>query len=163
MTNQGGAACGRCMKMCPYNNEGLLKHRVLLWVATRFPASRAWLAKLDDKIGHGAINPVKHWWAEIEMIGGKAVVPKHVNRRGVAADLGFVKKPGHRVSYVNADMLPPPNWREAYPVDRKAALAAAAQLETPAEARARKARGGPPPAHYTQTPPVPGPEPTEHA
>jgi ferredoxin len=23
MTNMGGAACGRCMKTCPYNNEGL--------------------------------------------------------------------------------------------------------------------------------------------
>ena len=49
MTNMGGAACGRCMKTCPYNNEGLLVHRVLLWVATKFPPARGYLARLDDR------------------------------------------------------------------------------------------------------------------
>ncbi len=154
MTNVGGAACGRCMKMCPYNNEGLAVHRLLLWIATRFPSSRAFLARLDDQVGNGEINPVKRWWADIEMIGGKAVVPKHVNRRGLEREKGFAKKASHKVSYINADMLPPPNWRAAYPVDRAAALAAADRLETPAQARERIRRGGPKPAHYDQTPPV---------
>jgi len=152
MTNVGGAACGRCMKMCPYNNEGLAVHRLLLWVATRFPASRAFLARLDDRVGNGEINPVKRWWADIEMVGGKGVVPKHINRRGLEREKGFAKKASHKVSYINADMLPPPNWREAFPVDRAAALAAADRLETPAQARERVRRGGAKPAHYNQTP-----------
>jgi hypothetical protein len=49
-----------------------------------------------------------------------------------------------------------PNDLEAQPVDRKAATAAMALVETPDEARARKAAGGPPPAHYTPTPPREG-------
>jgi reductive dehalogenase len=154
MTNVGGAACGRCMKMCPYNNEGLAVHRLLLWIATHFPASRGLLARLDDRVGNGEVNPVKRWWADIEMVGGKAVVPKHVNRRGLDRDKGFAKKASHKVSYINADMLPPPNWREAFPVDRAAALAAAGRLETPAQARERVRKGGPKPAHYNQTPPT---------
>jgi hypothetical protein len=86
------------------------------------------------------------------MVGGKAVVPKHVNRRGLEREKGFAKKASHKVSYINADMLPPPNWREAFPVDRAAALAAADRLETPAQARERARRGGAKPAHYNQTP-----------
>ena len=39
-------------------------------------------------------------------------------------------------------------------VDRKAALAAAALLETPAAAWERKQRGEPTPDHYTATPPA---------
>jgi len=154
MTNAGGAACGRCMKMCPYNNEGLLVHRLLLWVATRFPASREYLARLDDRVGNGEINPVKRWWADLEVIDGKVVAPKHVNRRDLDREKGFAKKATHKVSYINADMLPPPNWREAFPVDRAAALAAAERLETPAQARERVRRGGPKPAHYNQPPAV---------
>ena len=51
-------------------------------------------------------------------------------------------------------MLPPPDFRTAFKADRKAGLEAAALLETPAEARARVARGGAKPAHYEPTPPM---------
>jgi hypothetical protein len=50
--------------------------------------------------------------------------------------------------------MPPPNAAEPWPVDRKAALAAASALETPAEARARAAAGGPMLAQYRPTPPA---------
>jgi hypothetical protein len=51
-------------------------------------------------------------------------------------------------------MMPPPNDPSPHVVDRKAALAARELLETPDEARRRKAAGGPMPAHYVATPPV---------
>ena len=52
-------------------------------------------------------------------------------------------------------MMPEPDAAGTpHTVDRKAALAAAALLETPAEARERKQRGEPAPAHYTATPPA---------
>ncbi len=154
MTNAGGAACGRCMKMCPYNNEGLLLHRVLLWISTRFPASHAWLARWDDKVGRGEVNPVKHWWADLEVVDGKVVRPKQVNRRGLNLEKTAKMKENHKVSYHNANMLPPPDYREPFRIDRKAALAAADVLETPEQARERVRRGGPKPAHYTPTPPA---------
>jgi ferredoxin len=154
MTNQGGAACGRCMKACPYNNEGLLVHRGLLWLATHFPAVKPLLVRMDDRLGNGDINPVKRWWADLEIVDGKAVKPRHVNRRGLDVAKGDKLKQTQRIAYIHADMLPPPNWNKPFPVDRKAALAAAAQLETPAQARERIKRGGAKPAHYVATAPV---------
>ena len=152
MTNVGGAACGRCMKMCPYNNEGLIVHRFLVWVATRFPATRGLLARLDDRMGQGEVNPLKHWWADLEVVDGKIVKPKHVNRRGLNLAKGFGLKDSQKIAYYTADMLPPPDWREPFPADRKAALAAAKRLETPAQARERRAGGGPSPSHYKPPP-----------
>jgi hypothetical protein len=51
--------------------------------------------------------------------------------------------------------MPVPNDLRPQPVDRKQAMAEAARLETPEAAAARKARGEPPPAQYTPTPPDP--------
>jgi ferredoxin len=148
MTNQGGAACGRCMKACPYNNEGLAVHRLLTWVATRFASTRGYLAKLDDKLGNGDINPVKRWWSDLEIVNGKVVKPAVVNRRGLDTAKGDSLKGRQKIAYINADMLPPPDWRAAFPVDRKAGIAAAAKLETPAQARERIKLGGSKPLHY---------------
>jgi len=153
MTNQGGAACGRCMKACPYNNEGLLAHRASLWIATHFPKAKPFLLRLDDRLGNGDINPVKRWWVDLEMVGGKAVKPAHVNRRGLDIAKGAKLKDKQKIAYINADMLPPPNWNKPFPFDRKAGLAAAGRLETPAQARERIERGGPKPVHYV--PPEP--------
>jgi len=149
MTNAGGAACGRCMKSCPYNNEGLLVHRVATWIATRFPATKPWFVRLDDRVGNGEINPVKRWWSDLEIVDGRVVKPHAVNRRGLDVAKGDRLKATQKIAYVNADMLPPPNWKAPFPMDRKAAIAAAAKLETPAQARLRVKRGGPPPPHYT--------------
>lgn len=154
MTNQGGAACGRCMKACPYNNEGLLAHRALLWMATRFPSTKPFLVKLDDKLGNGDLNPVKRWWSDLEIVGGKVVKPATVNRRGLDLAKGDKLRATQKIAYVNADMLPPPNHRSVFPMNRKAAVAAAQVLETPAQARERVARGGAKPAHYVPPPAV---------
>ncbi len=153
MTNPGGAACGRCMKACPYNNEGLAVHRLATWMATRFPATKPFFIRKDDQIGNGDINPVKRWWAELEVVDGKVVKPAIVNRRRLDIAKADSLKGKQKIAYVNADMLPPPDWREAFPVDRKAGIAAAAKLETPAQARERLRRGGPKPLHYVPSAP----------
>ena len=126
-------------------------HRALLWVATKLPASRAYLARLDDRAGNGDINPVKRWWSDLEIVNGKVVKPAAINRRGLERQKGDKLRATQKIAYINADMLPPPNWRKSFPVDRKAALAAAHKLETPAQARERIARGGVKPAHYVPT------------
>jgi ferredoxin len=154
MTNQGGAACGRCMKACPYNNEGLLVHRALLWIATHFAFSRSFLAKLDDKLGNGDINPVKRWWADLEVVDHKVVKPAVINQRRLDIAKADSLKGKQKIAYINADMLPPPNWKKPFPLDRKAAVAAAQKLETLAQARERVKRGGPKPAHYVPPPPI---------
>ncbi len=59
VTNPHGSACGRCMKTCPYNHEGLLAQRAVLWAAIHLPFARRWIVALDDRLGNGSINPVK--------------------------------------------------------------------------------------------------------
>ena len=59
ITNMKGSACGRCMKICPYNREDLVESEWLLWLSIDVPASRRQLIDHDDRTGGGARNPVK--------------------------------------------------------------------------------------------------------
>ena len=61
---------------------------------------------------------------------------------------------GRRWPYYHAEVMPPPNAETPVMVERKAALAAAAKMESPAEAKARAASGGAKPAHYNPTAPL---------
>jgi len=66
ITNTAGAMCGRCMKVCPFNLEGVLAERPFHWAALNLPFTRRWLAKYDDKIGRGRINKTKKWWWDLD-------------------------------------------------------------------------------------------------
>jgi len=61
ITTEGGAMCGRCMKTCPWNLEGLFAERPFRWAAMTWPKAAPALAKLDDALGRGGLNPVKKW------------------------------------------------------------------------------------------------------
>jgi hypothetical protein len=107
-------------------------------------------------MGNGKRNPVKKWWLDLEIISGVCVAPrKGANRRDLNRKRR-VDPAQQKMAFYHANMMPQPNNTAPQPVDRKAALAAAALLETPAAARARHARGEAPPAHYVPTPPVRG-------
>jgi reductive dehalogenase len=133
VTNPHGSACGRCMKTCPYNHEGLLAHRALLWAAIRLPWTRRAIVRLDDRVGNGSINPAKTWWTDLEIVEGRVVAPRGTNRRGLSPDK--VLKP-QEIAYYPAAAMPPPDAKAPVPVDRKAALAVVP--EAPAAARARR-------------------------
>lgn len=150
VTNPKGSACGRCMKTCPYNHEGLLVHDLFLKMAIHLPFTRKWIADLDDKVGNGRINLVKKWWYDLEWVDGKAVEPKGTNRR----ELNLDKKldpDKHSIAYYHAEQMPPPDHLEPFPVDRKQALAAKHKLETPKQALARYQSGKATPEHYKPT------------
>ena len=147
VTNPKGSACGRCMKTCPYNHEGLLIHDLFLKMAIQFPFTRKLIADLDDKVGNGRINPVKKWWYDLEWVDGKAVKPKGVNQREL--DLKKNMEPDKQpIAYYFADQMPPPLHPDPLPVDRKKAIAAKELLETPLQARKRKLEHKPTPDHY---------------
>ncbi len=162
LTNSKGSACGRCMKTCPLNKvvdaDGPLLTRIASWCGV----NAMWLKPLlvpiatwlDDKIGNGRRNPAKKWWFDHEIVGGVAVTPpKGTNQRDI--EPGRKLDPSkHKVAYYHANMMPPPDAANPVPIDRKAALAAAEVVETPEQARARKAAGGAIPAHYAPTPPL---------
>lgn len=121
VTNPHGSACGRCMKTCPYNHEGLLAHRAFLWAAIRLPFARRLIVALDDRVGNGSINPVKTWWTDLEIVDGRIVKPRGTNRRGLSPR--GAEKP-REIAYYPAALMPPPDAAGPFPVDRKAARSA---------------------------------------
>ncbi|MGE3245650.1 MAG: reductive dehalogenase domain-containing protein [Beijerinckiaceae bacterium] len=161
ITNTKGSACGRCMKTCPINKvvdaDGPLLTRMASWLGINAmwlkPVLVPFAAWLDDRLGNGVRNPVKKWWFDHEIVDGVTVAAKGSNQRDIEPEkkLDASKQ---KMAFYHANMMPPPDMLDPLPVDRKAALAAKDLLETPAEARARIARGGPAPAHYTPTPPL---------
>ncbi len=161
LTNARGAACGRCMKTCPLNKvvdaDGAAITRAASWLGIHARWLKPLLVPvatwLDDLLGNGKRNPAKKWWLDHEIVDGVAVRPKATNERDIDPARAF--EPSHQhIAYYPANAMPAPDAPSAVPLDRKSALAAAALLETPAEARARVAAGGTKPAHYVPTPAV---------
>ncbi len=123
VTNLKGSACGRCMKMCPWNKEGLLAHRLVMWMAIKWKWTHRLLIWLDDKMGYGKRNPLKKWWWDVETLekDGPVVRAEKTNER----DLTLERKK-HKVHRPNA-VYPPETWppiraREPVPFDRKQGL-----------------------------------------
>ena len=81
VTNPNGSACGRCMKMCPFNKQGLTQHRLWLWAAIRVAPLRKFLIWLDDALGYGKRKPVWKWWLDLEIRDGKVSKPANTNQR----------------------------------------------------------------------------------
>ena len=86
VTNPKGSACGRCMKMCPFNKEGLLVHRWALWAAIHLPWTRRFLIWLDDALRYGKRNPVKKWWLDLEIRNKKVKTPDGANERDLTLE-----------------------------------------------------------------------------
>jgi hypothetical protein len=106
---------------------------------------------LDDKLMNGKRNLAKKWWFDHEIVGGVTIAAKATNERDIdpTRKLDPAKQ---KIAYYHANMMPPPDAPGPAPVNRKAALEAKDVLETPEEARRRKASGGATPAHYLPAP-----------
>ncbi|MGE0565145.1 MAG: 2Fe-2S iron-sulfur cluster-binding protein [Pseudolabrys sp.] len=141
ITNQGGAMCGRCMKTCPWNLEGLFSEAAFRWVAMRFPGAARWIAKLDDWLGRGGINPVKKWWWDIEIDrgSGRHVKAKATHVRGLNLNLDL-KYEDQTLAVYPADTMPPP-FPVPFPVNREAGIERYRSLLTPSEHKERLRRG----------------------
>jgi ferredoxin-NADP reductase/ferredoxin len=141
ITNQGGGMCGRCMKTCPWNLEGLVSDAAFRFAATRIPGAAKWIARIDDAVGRGAINPVKKWWWDIELDPAtqRYVRARSTHARGLNTSLKLAYDEQTLAVYP-ADRMPPP-YPVAYPVDREEGIARYKALLTPAEYRRRLATG----------------------
>jgi reductive dehalogenase len=137
VTNPKGSACGRCMKTCPFNLEGLMGERMALWASVHLPFSRKWLAILDDKLGRGRRNPTKRWWFDLEIVEGKTQVPRiGTNERDLNFD-NILDPASEKIAHYPADMNPAPDQKEPFPPDRKEGLRRARLAESPHDARRR--------------------------
>ena len=127
-TNPKGSSCGRCMKMCPFNKEGLMTHRLALWCAIKLPFTRRALIWLDDAMKYGRRNPIKKWWLDLEIVNKRVVKPKATSERDIhmerPTDLGNKK-----VATYAVDKLPTAEDKETKPVDRKEGLAHTPEAE----------------------------------
>ncbi len=140
ITNLLGSMCGRCMKTCPWNLEGLFKEAPFRWLAMHYPKAAKWLARLDDKVGNGQINAVKKWWWDLELQpDGRYIFAKETNARTLSLDLDL--KPEDQTLAVYPAHLAPPPYPVPFPMDREAGLEAFQALLSPKEHKARLAQG----------------------
>ena len=141
VTNQGGAMRGRCMKTCPWNLEGLFAEAPFRWAAMNLPGTAKTLAKLDDAVGRGKINPVKKWWWDIERdaTGQFGVPASPVNERGLQKDLDL-KFEDQTMAVYPAPLAPHP-WPYPDLMNREAGIAAYEAMVTAEEHKLLSAKG----------------------
>ncbi|KEJ88196.1 reductive dehalogenase [Sulfitobacter donghicola] len=141
ITTPGGAMCGRCMKTCPWNLEGLFAEKPFRWAAMNLPAAAPVLAKLDDALGNGGLNPVKKWWWDLELDenGGYLAAKNPVNERSLQKGLAL-KYEDQTLAVYPAPLAPPP-YPYPYPMDREAGIEAYQALVTAEEYKAHLTAG----------------------
>ncbi len=141
ITTLGGAMCGRCMKTCPWNLEGLFAEKPLRWAAMNMPSAAPMLAKLDDMVGNGGLNPVKKWWwdLELEEDGGYRPTRHKVNARDLQRELDL-KYEDQTLAVYPAPLAPHP-YPYPFPMDREAGIEAYQAMVTAEEYRDRLAKG----------------------
>ncbi len=149
VTTEGGAMCGRCMKTCPWNLEGLFAESPFRWTAMNFPSTAKFLAKLDDAVGNGEINKGKKWWWDLEMVNDGPYMPAShpVNERSLSKDLDL-KYEDQTLAVYPATLAPPPYAWPA-PMDREAGIKAYEDMITAVEHKVRRNQGLAPEHVYT--------------
>ena len=149
VSQPNGAMCGRCMKTCPWNLEGLFAEAPFRWAASTLPFAAKALAKLDDLAGRGEINPVKKWWWDIEMVDEGPYAPSlhPANARPLQKRLDL-KYQDQTLAVYPAPLAPPP-WPWPFPIDREAGVAAYREMIDANEHKRRRAAGRPPEHVYT--------------
>lgn len=116
-TNPGGSACGRCLKVCPYNKQNILQHRLGLWFAIHVPASRKFLIWLDDVFEYGKQVSIWKWWLDLEFLKDGLSEPIKTNQRSLRPK----RQASNRqvIHLYGSDLNPPPDiGNTPYPVDR---------------------------------------------
>jgi len=141
ITQKEGAMCGRCMKTCPWNLEGLFAEAPFRWAATHVPKLAKSLAKLDDTLGNGSINPVKKWWWDIEMVdnGPYTLTENGVSVTELQRDLDL-KFEDQTLAVYPANLAPPP-YPYPFPMDREEGIEAYEDMLSPDEYKRRLAAG----------------------
>ena len=141
ITSPSGAMCGRCMKTCPWNLEGLFAETPFRWAAMNWPWAASSLAKLDDALGKGGLNSAKKWWWDLEIQEDEGYRPtiNGSHARDLQKDLK-VDYEDQTLAVYPADQAPH-RWPFPFPADREKGIAAYRALVTPEEYKQRLASG----------------------
>jgi hypothetical protein len=141
VTQMKGSACGRCMKMCPWNREDTVAARRLVDLSINVPEARPAIVAMDDAAQNGTRNLIKKWWFDLEVIDGVARHPRMgTNERDLSPERDAKRAAAQRLA-----MFPPAlqvphgtTLAQVVPVSRPEGIAAYEAAETPAAARARR-------------------------
>ncbi|GLQ35608.1 hypothetical protein GCM10007939_18910 [Amylibacter marinus] len=141
ITSPDGAMCGRCMKTCPWNLEGLFAEAPFRWAATHIPKAAPLLARLDDRLGNGGLNPAKKWWWDLEIQEDEGFRPTQngTHQRDLQVDLK-IDPAEQTLAVYPADQAPPP-WPFPFPMDREQGIQAYQELLSPEEYRTHSDAG----------------------
>jgi reductive dehalogenase len=76
VTNQQGAACGRCIKVCPWNKPKGWPHDLIRWMVQHAPFWDKFIIKMDDVWGYGKQDTRYKWWFDLEEVDGVIQIPR---------------------------------------------------------------------------------------
>jgi reductive dehalogenase len=76
VTNQNGASCGRCIKVCPWNKPKGWTHSMVRWFIKSAPLLDKFFIKMDDVFGYGKQDLCYKWWFDLEEIDGVIQIPR---------------------------------------------------------------------------------------
>ena len=76
VTNQNGASCGRCIKVCPWNKPKGWTHDAVRWMVNHAPFLEKFLIKMDDIWGYGKQDIRSKWWFDLEDVDGVLQIPR---------------------------------------------------------------------------------------
>jgi reductive dehalogenase len=75
-SNPNGSACGRCIKVCPWNKPEGLTHDLVRWMVKNSPFLDKFIVKMDDVWGYGKQDKRYKWWFDLEDVDGVLQVPR---------------------------------------------------------------------------------------
>ncbi|PWQ93011.1 NAD-binding oxidoreductase [Leucothrix pacifica] len=141
ITTEGGAMCGRCMKTCPWNLEGIFSEAPFRSLAMSFPQSAPLLEKLDDAVGNGGLNLTKKWWwdLEVQADGSYRETDKPKNERSLQTDLKL-KFEEQTLAVYPANLAPHP-YPYPFPMEREKGIQAYQAMVSAKEYQQRLAKG----------------------
>lgn len=139
VTQMRGSACGRCMKMCPWNREDTVESRRLVQLSVDVPEARPAIIAMDDVLQNGKRNLIKRWWFDLEVVDGIVTTPAGTNERDLNLDRDAKLGQNQKLAMFPPRLQPVGGTTldEIVPVDRTAGLDAYANAEPPANARTR--------------------------
>lgn len=85
ISNQNGAACATCIKVCPWNKPQGWTHDIVRWMVQHTPFMNDFIIRMDDLWGYGKQNIKNKWWFDLEDVDGVLQVPG--NKKSKQAEL----------------------------------------------------------------------------
>jgi ferredoxin len=142
VTQMRGSACGRCMKMCPWNREDTVEARRLVDLSINVPEARPAIIAMDDVLQNGKRNLIKRWWFDLEVVDGVVTLPAATNERDLSLGRDGKLGENQRLAMFPPRLQPPggTTLNQVVPADRAAGMDAYVAAEAPADARVRVAQ-----------------------